>query len=83
MTAVDDTPRAADTRLVNGPASGGAYRVGAGYRAIDDKVTLFHGREMLAMPREAAIALRDALSLAIAIPDRARAMAATPDPAGG
>lgn len=81
--ATDDTPRAADSRLVNGPASGEQYRVGAGYRAIDDKVTLFHGREMVALPRAAAIALRDALSAAIAIPDRARAMAAAPAPAGG
>jgi hypothetical protein len=50
---------------------------GSGYRAIDDHVVLIHRGEVLTMSLATAIAMRDALSAAINIPDRARRMASS------
>jgi len=50
-------------------------RFGSGYCSLDDHICLTHRGELVRMPRQTAIALRDALQLAIDIPDRARAMA--------
>lgn len=75
MMADPDAPRAADSIVVDGSPLE-VPRIGAGYRAVDSKVCLTHNGEVCVLPLETAIALRDALSLAIDIPIRAAALAA-------
>lgn len=50
--------------------------IGAAWNARENAVILTHDRECVALPIETAIALRDALSVAIDIPARAAALAA-------
>lgn len=76
-----DAPGGRDGSVTGGQHAAGEClvrqvpRIGAGYRAVDRKVCLTHNGEVCVLPLETAIALRDALSLAIAIPERAAAMA--------
>lgn len=54
----------------------GAPYIGAGWSARENAVILTHDGECVALPIETAIALRDALTVAIDIPVRAAALAA-------
>lgn len=70
--------RAADSIVVDGspPArqSEGLF-IGAAWNASENAVILTHDGECVALPINVAIALRDALSVAIDIPYRAAALA--------
>ena len=69
-----DAPRSSDKIVVNGPAIGGLF-IGAAWNARENAVILTHDGECVALPIDTAIALRDALSVAIDIPVRAAALA--------
>lgn len=65
-----------DSSAVDVPARRGLF-IGAAWNARENAVILTHDGECAALPIATAIALRDALSVAIAIPERARAMSRT------
>ncbi|MGN6596099.1 hypothetical protein [Sphingopyxis terrae] len=68
-----DAPRAADGPGVDGPPVEGPF-IGAAWNARENAVILTHDGECVALPLRTAIALRDALSIAIDIPYRAVAL---------
>lgn len=82
MMAEPDGPqvdgRAADSIVVDGSPRvdrlGGLF-IGAAWNARENAVILTHDGECVALPIDVAIALRDALSVAIDIPYRAAALA--------
>jgi hypothetical protein len=70
---------APDNIVVDGPAAAGlpgGLFIGAAWSARENAVVLTHDGECVALPLDTAIALRDALSVAIDIPMRAASLAA-------
>lgn len=70
-----DAPRSADGPGVDGPPFEGPF-IGAAWNARENAVVLTHDGACVALPLKTAIALRDALSVAIDIPVRAAELAA-------
>ena len=74
MMADPEAPRAADSIVVDGSPLEGFF-IGAAWNARENAVILTHDGDCVALPIDVAIALRDALSVAIDIPYRAAALA--------
>lgn len=70
-----EAPRAADGPGVDGLPLAGPF-IGAAWNARESAVILTHEGDCVSLPLATAIALRDALSIAISIPARAAAMSA-------
>ncbi|QUM73324.1 hypothetical protein [Sphingopyxis granuli] len=73
--APQETGHAADTIVAVADLPEGLF-IGAAWKARENAVILTHDGDCVALPLETAIALRDALSVAIDIPVRAAELAA-------
>lgn len=80
--AAPDAPGAVDDLAVDGlprqVPTLAAPMIGAAWNGRENAVILTHEGECVALPVETAIALRDALSIAIDIPRRASTLARDP-----